>query len=169
MTVLNYRIGKVLIAALTFLAVQHSPEAASALPGHAFVYPLVGTRVSSNFGLRFHPVKKSTRHHSGIDLAAPFGSQIRAVRDGVVIFSDSYAAYGNLVVIKHPNGMTTHYGHCNTLLVQPGEHVKAGKIIATVGSTGISTGPHLHFEIRINGKAQDPETYLPGLADEAQG
>ena len=140
-----------------------------ALPNNAFVYPLVGTRVSSNFGTRPHPVKSVVRHHTGIDLAAPYGSQIRAVRDGTVIFADPYAGYGNLIVIQHSNGMTTHYGHCQTLLVKPGQKVHAGHIIATVGSTGISTGPHLHFEIRINGQAKDPETYIPGLAAEAKG
>lgn len=135
----------------------------------AFVYPLVGTRVSSSFGIRAHPVKRVTRHHAGIDLAAPYGSQIRAVRDGVVIFADPYSGYGNLVVVKHSNGMTTHYGHCRTMLVRPGQAVKAGQIISTVGSTGLSTGPHLHFEIRLNGSPVDPQQYIPGLGEEAEG
>ncbi len=144
-------------------------EQAIALPNSSYVYPLVGTRISSDFGKRVHPVKKSVRHHYGVDLAAPYGSQVRAVKDGVVIYSDPHGSYGNLVVIKHSNGMTTHYGHCRTLIVKPGQIIKSGQIIATVGSTGISTGPHLHFEIRVNGVAKDPQNYLPGLADEAVG
>ena len=111
------------------------------MPNNAYVYPLVGTRISSDFGKRIHPVKKAVKHHSGIDLAAPYGSQVRAVKDGVVIYADPYGGYGNLIVIQHKNGMTTHYGHCRTLIAKPGQKVRAGQIIATVGSTGISTGP----------------------------
>jgi murein DD-endopeptidase MepM/ murein hydrolase activator NlpD len=140
-----------------------------AMPNGAYVYPLVGTRISSDFGNRVHPILRAVKHHSGIDLAAPFGSQVRAVKDGVVIYSDPYGGYGNLIVIQHENGMTTHYGHCRTLIAKPGQKIRAGQIIATVGSTGISTGPHLHFEIRMNGVAKDPQTYIPGLADDAVG
>lgn len=144
-------------------------ESSMALPATSYVYPLVGTRISSDFGKRIHPVAKSAKHHSGIDLAAPYGSQVRAVLDGTVIFADPYGGYGNLVVVQHANGMTTHYGHCRTLIAKPGQKIRAGQIIATVGSTGISTGPHLHFEIRVNGVAKDPQNFLPGLADEAVG
>jgi murein DD-endopeptidase MepM/ murein hydrolase activator NlpD len=73
------------------------------------------------------------------------------------------------VVIQHQQGLTSHYGHLQEIKARPGQYVKAGQFIATVGSTGISTGPHLHFEVRVNGKAQDPENYLPGLAQPGQG
>ncbi|MBN8547984.1 MAG: M23 family metallopeptidase [Deltaproteobacteria bacterium] len=146
------------------------PSAASlSLPTSSFVYPLVGTRVSSDYGWRKHPVIKATRHHDGIDLAAPQGALIRAVRSGVVVFSDPYGGYGNLIVVKHSDNMTSHYGHCKEIKVRPGQRVNAGEIIGTVGSTGRVTGPHLHFEIRINGVPENPEALIPGLAVEGQG
>jgi murein DD-endopeptidase MepM/ murein hydrolase activator NlpD len=91
------------------------------------------------------------------------------VRGGTVVFADPYAAYGNLVVVKHDNGYTSHYGHCDKIRVRPGQRVKAGEFIATVGSTGRVTGPHLHFEIRRNGEALDPERLFPGLREDAVG
>jgi murein DD-endopeptidase MepM/ murein hydrolase activator NlpD len=86
-----------------------------------------------------------------------------------VIYADPYAGYGNLVVVRHRDGLTSHYGHCESIKVKTGQQVKPGTVIGTVGSTGISTGPHLHFEIRRSGEPQDPERYLPGLADEGEG
>lgn len=135
----------------------------------AFVYPVMGPRMSSDFGVRKHPVKKVRRHHDGIDLAAPVGAPIRAIADGQVMYADPHGGYGRYIVIRHNNGFTSHYGHCEKMDVAPGATVVAGQIIGTVGSSGVSTGPHLHFEIRHNGAAQDPEHYLPGLADEAAG
>lgn len=133
------------------------------------VYPLMGTRMTSDYGLRRHPIKKARQHHHGIDLAAPRGALIRAIAAGQVLYADPFGGYGKVVVVMHSNGLTSHYGHCDTLNVKPGERIKAGDILGTVGSTGLSTGPHLHFEIRIDGKPQDPERYLPGLATPAQG
>jgi murein DD-endopeptidase MepM/ murein hydrolase activator NlpD len=144
-------------------------NAAFAMPKNAYVYPLLATKVSSDYGLRKHPIKKAVRHHHGMDLAAPKGAPIRVIKSGMVVFADPYAGYGNLVVVQHGNGLTSHYGHCNTILVKPGQRVRAGQIIATVGSTGISTGPHLHFEMRIKGEPYDPERFLPGIADLAEG
>ena len=142
---------------------------AQALPNNSYVYPLMGTRISSDFGNRNHPVRKIFRHHNGIDLAAPKGAPIRVVRDGMVVFADPHSGYGNLVVVQHTNGLTSHYGHCNTILVRTGQRVRAGQIIATVGNTGITTGPHLHFEIRIKSVPFDPERFIPGLAEMAEG
>lgn len=138
-------------------------------PSSSFVYPLVGTRISSDYGWRKHPVRKAIRHHEGIDLAAPEGALIRAIQGGMVVFADPYAGYGNLIVIRHSSGMTSHYGHCKSIKVKPGQRVNAGEIIGTVGSTGRVTGPHLHFEIRFGGKSRDPEMYIPGLAVEGEG
>ena len=140
-----------------------------AINTRSYVYPLMGTRISSDFGNRVHPVKQVVRHHHGMDLAAPYGAPIRAIAGGTVIFSDPYAGYGRLVVVQHERGLTSHYGHCETLKAKPGQHIKAGQVIATVGSSGISTGPHLHFEIRLNGEPQNPERYIPGLALPGEG
>lgn len=136
---------------------------------YSFVYPVMSPRRSSGFGMRIHPVRKYSKNHLGVDLAAPIDSPIRAVAGGIVVFADPYAGFGNLVVIKHNAHTTTHYGHCDKLKVHIGQKVSAGEIIATVGSTGLSTGPHLHFELRFDGKAVDPERYFPELATEAQG
>ena len=135
----------------------------------AFVYPVMGPRMSSDYGVRKHPVMKVRRHHDGIDLAAPTGAPIRAIADGQVLYADPHGGYGRYVVVRHLDGFTSHYGHCEKLEVAPGQKITAGQIIGTVGSSGISTGPHLHFEIRRDGITQDPERYLPGLADQAAG
>ena len=135
----------------------------------AFVYPLMGTMVSSKYGIRRHPVTKSKRHHAGIDLAAPAGSPIRTIRAGRVIFADTLGAYGKLVVVDHGDGFISRYGHCESIKTTIGSWVKAGAIIATVGQTGRTTGPHLHFEVMLNGEPFDPEQLIPGLAAEAAG
>jgi murein DD-endopeptidase MepM/ murein hydrolase activator NlpD len=135
-----------------------------------FVYPVMGPRTSSDFGIRRHPIRRKVRrHHDGIDLAAPVGSTIRSIASGDVVFADPHGGYGNLIVIRHRNGLTSHYGHCDQSLVRIGQKVRAGDVIGTVGSTGHSTGPHLHFEIRKDGEPQHPERYLPGLDLPAQG
>ena len=135
----------------------------------SFVYPLLATRLSSNFGDRKHPVQKVVRHHNGVDLAAPTGTPIRAVAGGRVVFADPYAGYGNLIVIDHGNTLTTHYGHCETISVKPGQTVLPGAILGTVGQTGLATGPHLHFEIRRNGEPYDPLKIVPLLASKGEG
>ncbi len=135
----------------------------------SYVYPVMSPRLTSAFGRRIHPIKRFSRQHQGIDLAAPIGSPIRAIASGTVVFADPYAGYGNLVVVKHGGGMTSHYAHCSSIKVRTGDRVRAGQIIAAVGSSGHSTGPHLHLEIRINGEAKNPESYIPGLADTAEG
>jgi murein DD-endopeptidase MepM/ murein hydrolase activator NlpD len=135
----------------------------------SLVYPIVAPRVSSVFGTRKHPMRRMVRHHDGVDLAAPRSAPIRAIGPGVVVFADPYGSYGNLVVVRHENGLTSHYGHCEKIRVSPGQRVRAGEILATVGSTGAATGPHLHLEIRKEGKPLDPETILPDLAEAAAG
>jgi murein DD-endopeptidase MepM/ murein hydrolase activator NlpD len=135
----------------------------------SLVYPVMGPELSSDFGLRKHPIRKVTRHHDGVDLAAPLGAPIRSIAAGIVIFADPWGGYGKFVVIKHSKGMTSHYGHMEKISVAPGQRLKAGDIIGTVGNTGISTGPHLHFEIRVNGKIEHPEKFLPGLALDGAG
>lgn len=138
------------------------------LPG-SFVYPVMAPKLSSDFGSRAHPVLRYVRHHDGVDLAAPNGAQVRAVAEGTVVFADPYKGYGNLVVIKHNDSLTSHYGHLQRILVSPGQKIKPGAVIGLVGETGITTGPHLHFELRFDGHAQDPEKFIPGLTVQAEG
>lgn len=135
----------------------------------ATVYPLVGTRISSRFGMRTHPVIHKQRHHHGLDLAAPIGAPVRAIREGRVVFADTFGTYGNLIVIQHRNEITSHYGHLNSIHVQTGELVTAGQVIGAVGKTGRVTGAHLHFEIRHAGKSQDPLIIFPNIAKAGHG
>ena len=113
-------------------------------------------RISSNFGMRHHPILNEFRHHSGLDIAAPKGSPIEAVMDGKVVFAGKRGNYGNTVIVEHSDGYKSVYAHCDQLNVSKGDQIKSGEQIATVGSTGLSTGNHLHFEIRKNEEAIDP-------------
>lgn len=125
-------------------------------PGQrAGILPLIG-RLSSGFGLRVDPLGEGKRHHKGLDIAAPSGSPIGAVEGGVVRAAGWRGGYGNAVVVEHADGTEALYGHCEQLKVQVGQRVQPGQTIATVGSTGRSTGPHLHFELRQNGEQVDP-------------
>jgi len=128
-----------------------------AYTGGTMVWPTPGkTRVTSQYGMRFHPILKINRMHHGIDIDASSGDDIVAANDGTVILSGYTSGYGNRVVIDHGGGISTLYAHCSKLLVSVGDTVKAGQVIAKVGSTGLSTGPHLHFEVRENDKTVDP-------------
>jgi murein DD-endopeptidase MepM/ murein hydrolase activator NlpD len=120
--------------------------------------PLEFSRVTSGFGMRMHPIARDWRAHKGVDYAAPTGTPIRTVGDGVVAFSGVQRGYGNVVEIKHRDGKSTLYAHMNSIAVRLGQAVEQGQNIGTVGSTGWSTGPHLHFEFRINGEHHDPTT-----------
>lgn len=118
--------------------------------------PIAGGRVGSGFGMRFHPILKRNRMHTGVDIGAGMGTPIRAAGPGVVISASYRGGYGNCVVIDHGGGLSTLYGHCSRLFVRAGQQVERGQKIAAVGSTGLSTGPHLHFETRINGRPVNP-------------
>jgi peptidoglycan hydrolase FlgJ len=117
--------------------------------------PLKG-RISSGFGLRRDPMHGNQRRHHGVDISAPRGAEIAAAAAGTVIFAGKRGGYGNLVEIEHADGRRTRYAHAEKLLVSPGQYVDDGQLIATVGSTGRSTGPHLHFEVTENGAKIDP-------------
>lgn len=121
----------------------------------SFIQPVSG-RISSGFGMRYHPILKCRRMHTGIDIAAPMGTTIRAAAGGYVAFAGWRSAYGNTVVIIHGKDASTFYGHCSGFLVSAGTTVKQGQPIALVGSTGLSTGPHLHFEVQRNGVSVPP-------------
>jgi murein DD-endopeptidase MepM/ murein hydrolase activator NlpD len=123
------------------------------------VLPVAG-RFSSAFGSRRDPIHGHERHHAGLDIAAPSGTPIRAALSGTVVSSGRRGGYGNAVVVEHADGTQALYAHCSRLDVQSGEKIRAGQTIAAVGSTGRSTGPHLHFELRVDGEAVDPESRL---------
>lgn len=133
------------------------------------VFPLMAPKISSKYGKRVHPVRKVTRHHSGIDLASPQGAHVRAVLEGFVVFADEHGGYGKLVTVQHADGYTSLYGHLDEIRVSPGEKVVAGQIVGRVGSTGLATGPHLHFEWRQGEAAIDPLKVFPELATKADG
>lgn len=116
--------------------------------------------MSSPYGWRLHPVRKKRLFHAGIDLAAPKGTAIHSVAPGRVIYTGTRTGYGKLVIISHEKGLSTRYAHCSQILVKNGQIVKEGQLIAKVGATGVATGPHLHFEVRKNGKTQNPTSYL---------
>lgn len=123
-----------------------------------FVRPVEG-RLTSGFGMRVHPIFKVRKMHTGIDIAAPAGTPIRAAEGGVVVEAGYIRGYGYTVIIDHGGGVATLYAHCSALLVAAGQEVKRGQVIARVGSTGYSTGPHLHFEVRVNGEPVNPLSY----------
>jgi hypothetical protein len=117
-----------------------------------------GQRTSSYSTRRFHPISKKYKRHTGIDYSAARGTPIFATAGGTVEFAGRRGGYGKLVVIRHPNGYKTYYGHCSRLLVKKGTYVKQGQTIARVGRTGQATGPHVHYEVRINGKPMNPKS-----------
>ncbi|MFZ9394555.1 MAG: M23 family metallopeptidase [Erythrobacter sp.] len=122
--------------------------------------PLDGARLTSDFGMRNHPVLGGRRNHQGIDLAAPTGTPIYATADGIVGRADWFSSYGLYVEIDHGADLETRYAHMSRLAVAEGERVRKGDIIGYVGSTGRSTGPHLHYEVRIAGVAVNPIPYM---------
>jgi murein DD-endopeptidase MepM/ murein hydrolase activator NlpD len=131
-----------------------------ALGSGNMIWPLRG-RLSSGFGWRYHPVLKTKKYHTGQDIAVASGTQVCAADNGVVLVSGWQGGYGNFVAIDHGKGISTCYGHNSRLLVSAGSRVTKGQVIAYSGSTGLSTGPHLHFEVRVNGVPVNPLPYLP--------
>ncbi|HMN93662.1 MAG TPA: peptidoglycan DD-metalloendopeptidase family protein [Hydrogenophaga sp.] len=118
--------------------------------------PLEFTRVSSGYGMRFHPVHGDRRAHLGVDYAAPTGTPVRTVGDGVVSFSGRQGGYGNVVFVQHRRGHVTVYAHLSRIDVRQGQRLTQGQLVGAVGCTGTCTGPHLHFEFRDNGRHLDP-------------
>ena len=126
-----------------------------------YVWPCPNyTRISSPFGYRNGVFVKGAEFHKGIDLAGATGTPILAAKSGKVLYAQWSNSFGNWIQIDHGGGVTTRYGHASKLLVSPGQSVQAGQQIALVGSTGNSTGPHLHFEIQVNGTPKNPLHYV---------
>lgn len=127
-----------------------------------FQMPVSG-RISSDFGMRFHPIDHKEKFHGGLDIAVPLGTPVGAAAAGIVKFAGWKGGYGNAVIIEHPDGKETLYGHNEKLLVTEGQQVSAGETISLSGSTGKSTGPHVHFEVRENDVPVNPRKFLTNV------
>ena len=129
--------------------------------GGELAWPVPGyTRISSKYGMRTHPITGVYKLHTGTDISAPMGANFIAANDGIVTKAGYNGAYGNMVIIDHGGGVSTLYAHGSEILVQVGQNVKRGEPVLKVGSTGYSTGPHAHFEVRLNGVVTDPMPYI---------
>ncbi len=125
-----------------------------------FIMPTAGN-VGSGFGLRVHPIFGTSRMHSGVDIGAPTGQAVWASKEGRVIFAGVKGGYGNTVIVQHEGNVATLYAHLSALRTSVDEWVDTGEVVGLIGSTGWSTGPHLHFETRVNGEPKDPVLFLP--------
>lgn len=140
-----------------------APTTSIAIPS---IMPLAAAKLTSNYGMRTHPVIGGRHNHKGVDLAAPTGTPVYATADGVVSRADHFSSYGLYVALQHGAALETRYAHMSRLAVAAGERVSKGDIIGYVGSTGRSTGPHLHYEVRMDGVAVNPIPYM--VESEAQ-
>ncbi len=140
-----------------------APTTTVAIPS---IMPLASAKMTSNYGMREHPVIGGRRNHKGVDLAAPTGTPIYATADGVVSRADRFSSYGLYIALQHGADLETRYAHMSRLAVAAGQRVNKGDIIGYVGSTGRSTGPHLHYEVRMDGVAVNPIPYM--VESEAQ-
>lgn len=123
------------------------------------IWPLYG-RIGSHYGSRLDPFTGDAEMHLGLDIVGPMGSAIKAPADGIVIYSQRKSDYGNLIILDHSHGLTTRYGHLSQFKVHVGQTVRKGEIIGYVGLTGRTTAPHLHYEVRLNDRPEDPRKYL---------
>ena len=129
--------------------------------GGDFVWPVPGYNgITSKFGMRTHPITGVYKLHTGVDIGAPTGANFVASNKGIVIAAEYNTAYGNFVMIDHGGGIQTLYAHGSQIVTSVGQEVNAGDVVLKVGSTGYATGPHAHFEVRINGTPVEPLTYL---------
>jgi murein DD-endopeptidase MepM/ murein hydrolase activator NlpD len=124
------------------------------------IWPVKGA-ITSHYGSRSDPFNGDAEMHPGLDISALYGSQVHAPADGKVIYAQRMAAYGNLLIIDHGNGVTTRYGHLSRFSARVGQKVKKNEVVGYVGTTGRTTAPHLHYEVRLNDRPQNPKKYLP--------
>lgn len=152
---------------MRMVTVPHRPAQLWAGDGGPFMLPVAGATLTSAFGQRGHPVLGVRRMHAGLDLAAPSGTPIRAPADGVVDAAGPNGGYGNYIRLQHGGDVDTAYAHLSRLAagIVPGAPVRQGQVIGYVGSTGLSTGPHLHWEVLVGGAQVDPLSVMP---DEVQ-
>ena len=150
-----------LFASWQTLDIERSPEPQIAIsvsvPSRM---PLEHATLTSGYGMRNHPVLRKRARHNGIDLAAPTGTPIYATADGTVERANWFSSYGNYIQIGHGNSIETRYAHLSRIAVNDGQQVRKGDLIGFVGSTGRSTGPHLHYEVRIDGRPVDPRPFM---------
>jgi murein DD-endopeptidase MepM/ murein hydrolase activator NlpD len=130
--------------------------------------PLSGAQMTSSYGMRDHPILRQRRRHTGVDLAAPTGTPVYATADGIIGRADWFSSYGLYVSIDHGADLETRYAHLSRLAVGAGDQVRKGDLIGFVGSTGRSTGPHLHYEVRVDGVAVNPVPYMVESAEQAR-
>jgi murein DD-endopeptidase MepM/ murein hydrolase activator NlpD len=145
------------------VATKHAKELKQAVRQTAktrFLIPVEG-EIGSAFGYRQHPMGGGRQFHRGVDIVAPYGKSVRATADGIVTFASRRWGLGKSVVLQHSEGWSSVYGHLSRIVVSVGEKVQAGQTIGYVGNTGISTGPHLHFELHKQGVAVNPASYVP--------
>jgi len=133
-------------------------EKASVLAATPTILPVKGL-ITAGYGYRKSPFTGQKEFHEGLDIAAPYGSQIVATADGIVTFAGPLAAYGNVVFVDHGHGFSTFYGHCSSYRVREGQRVRRGEVIAYIGTTGRTTGPHVHYEVHVNGVISNPLKY----------
>ncbi|WAT17051.1 M23 family metallopeptidase [Aurantiacibacter sp. MUD11] len=134
-----------------------APRVAVSVPSRM---PVDGVRLTSGYGMRDHPILRQRRRHNGVDLAAPRGTPVYATADGVVEMAQYWGSYGNYVQIGHGGELETRYAHLSSYSVRPGDEVEKGDLIGYVGSTGRSTGPHLHYEVRVADEPVNPLPYM---------
>lgn len=142
---------------MSWKKLDHIEQGSIAIPS---AMPVSGANFTSGFGVRSDPFQRRAAMHAGVDLAGPVGTKVYATADGIVGRSQWVNGYGNLVEINHGRGIQTRYGHLSRSLVTPGQRIHRGDLIALMGSTGRSTGSHLHYEVRIDGKAVNPVAFL---------
>lgn len=140
-------------------AIAEAAQPKTTVSSSGFVRPVPGA-ISSGFGMRIHPITGQNRMHNGVDMNAASGDPIRAAKSGTVILAGVKGGYGNTIMIDHGGGMVTLYAHQSRLGASVGDRVSAGEVIGYIGSTGVSTAPHLHFEVRLGGQPTDPARYL---------
>jgi murein DD-endopeptidase MepM/ murein hydrolase activator NlpD len=140
-------------------ALATAPSRTGSIPS---LMPVPSTRLTSGFGMRWHPVLGGRRPHKGVDLAGPVGTPVHATGDGTVGRADWFSSYGLFVEIEHGGQLETRYGHMSRLNVAAGQFVHRGDVIGYIGTTGRTTGPHLHYEVRVNGVAVNPLPYMQG-------